>query len=77
MPCSFTCCRRSAQEAEPEEEQPLTRVLMTASRQKVHLTDKCPSLKVSTVYVRETQEVCKHCRRLVLEEILDQKKKTR
>ena len=57
------------------EEPPLTFIRMTATRQRAHLTDRCPSLQASTSYVRETHEICKHCRRLVMEELSHKKKK--
>ena len=74
--CSIKMCceKRAAQEAE-EDDLLLTVVKTTAKGQKAHLTDKCPSLKQSTVITTEVKDICRHCRRITLEEILDQKKK--
>ena len=72
--CSSRCCRRDVPEAD-DNDTLLTVVKTTAKGQKAHLTDKCPSLKQITVYTTEVKDICKHCRRITLEEILDNKKK--
>ncbi len=53
----------------------LTVVKTTAKGQKAHLTDKCPSRDQSTVITTEVKDICRHWRRIILEEILDKKKK--
>ena len=70
--CSL-CCRRKAVQPEDGDEL-LTTVKTTAKGEKAHIHASCPILKQSSVHVTNDTPICKHCRRLTLESILDKKK---